>query len=274
MSHLHRSPSRGFGRTGLLMLLALMMIALQFSVAAPGAHAAPKTNSISLVPTIQQINLVSGQLLASGTVSAIIKGTTTTVPFTGVPVTISLAGGTVGTCPILSLHLAPITVNLLGLVVQTSDICLRVTAYSGGGLLGQLLCSIGQQLQLNIPLSTILNGLSSTDLGTLTSGLTGLFNGALGQLINAVLGSIVTSTQQHTCAILHLSLGPVDLTLLGLNVHLDNCNNGAVTVDITGQTGQGKLLGNLLCELLAGGQLQLGMTLQQIINLILGLLNV
>jgi len=49
--------------------------------------------------------------------------------------------------------------------------------------------------------------------------------------------------------ILHLSLGPVNLNLLGLGVKLDNCNNGPITVDLTaipsGQPGGG-LLGNLL----------------------------
>jgi len=38
------------------------------------------------------------------------------------------------------------------------------------------------------------------------------------------------------------------LTLLGLNVHLDNCANGPVTVDITA-TPAGGLLGQLLCGL-------------------------
>ena len=50
------------------------------------------------------------------------------------------------------------------------------------------------------------------------------------------------------CNILNLSLGPVDLTLLGLNVHLDNCNNGPVTVSVTAVPGAGNLLGNLLCD--------------------------
>ena len=35
----------------------------------------------------------------------------------------------------------------------------------------------------------------------------------------------------------------MDLTLLGLNVHLDDCEDGPVTVDITARRGQ--LLGNL-----------------------------
>jgi hypothetical protein len=53
------------------------------------------------------------------------------------------------------------------------------------------------------------------------------------------------------CPILHLELGPLDLDLLGLVVHLDQ-----VVLDITAQGGPGNLLGNLLCaiaHLLDGG---------------------
>ena len=48
-----------------------------------------------------------------------------------------------------------------------------------------------------------------------------------------------------------LTLGPLDLNLLGLMVHLDQ-----VVLDITAQSGAGNLLGNLLCSvanLLNGG---------------------
>jgi hypothetical protein len=45
-----------------------------------------------------------------------------------------------------------------------------------------------------------------------------------------------------SCPILHLELGPLDLNLLGLLVHLDK-----VVLDITAQSGPGNLLGNLLC---------------------------
>jgi hypothetical protein len=40
-----------------------------------------------------------------------------------------------------------------------------------------------------------------------------------------------------------LTLGPLDLNLLGLQVHLDR-----VVLDITAQSGPGNLLGNLLCS--------------------------
>lgn len=51
-----------------------------------------------------------------------------------------------------------------------------------------------------------------------------------------------TQQQQATCSILHLVLGPLDLNLLGLKVHLNK-----VVLDITAQSGSGNLLGNLLC---------------------------
>ena len=46
-----------------------------------------------------------------------------------------------------------------------------------------------------------------------------------------------------TCDILHLELGPLDLDLLGLVVHLDK-----IVLDIDAQSGPGNLLGNLLCS--------------------------
>ena len=45
-----------------------------------------------------------------------------------------------------------------------------------------------------------------------------------------------------SCDILNLVLGPLDLNLLGLKVHLDK-----VVLDITAVPGAGNLLGNLLC---------------------------
>jgi hypothetical protein len=54
-----------------------------------------------------------------------------------------------------------------------------------------------------------------------------------------------------SCSILNLTLGPLDLNLLGLQVHLNQ-----VVLNITAQSGAGNLLGNLLCSvanLLNGG---------------------
>jgi hypothetical protein len=55
-------------------------------------------------------------------------------------------------------------------------------------------------------------------------------------------GAASGAQAQATCNILHLVLGPLNLNLLGLKVHLNR-----VVLDITAQSGPGNLLGNLLC---------------------------
>jgi hypothetical protein len=73
------------------------------------------------------------------------------------------------------------------------------------------------------------------------------------------------------CPILHLTLGPLDLNLLGLTVHLNQ-----VVLDITAISGPGNLLGNLLCAIAGllngtGTLTQLTQLLAQL-NQLLGLL--
>ena len=78
-----------------------------------------------------------------------------------------------------------------------------------------------------------------------------------------------TQATTGTCEILNLVLGPLDLNLLGLQVHLNQ-----VVLNITAVPGAGNLLGNLLCAVThlldntgAGGN-----AVQNLINLINGIL--
>jgi hypothetical protein len=244
----------------------------------PQAMAAT-TNSISIVPTITSVGFVGGHLVATGTATAVVNGVTTIVPFS-TPVHITAQPAQAGTCPVLDLMLGPIDLNLLGLEVQTSQICLTITATQGGGLLGDLLCSLGNLLNQGLTLKQVLAGrgtqttpgLTTAQVNQLLGDLTQLLNQAVANLNNARLTQLLP---QGTCSILHLELGPLNLTLLGLNVVLDNCHNHAITVDIIGHTTgpAGGLLGQLLCGLLGGGGINLGATLQDILNALLGLLN-
>jgi hypothetical protein len=251
------------------VVVVAMTSGLPQAVAEP---AVPTPPSINIIPNITSVALVNGVLTATGTASAVIHGRTTTVPFSA-PVDVTATPNPQDpTCAILNLRLGPINLNLLGLVVQTSSICLDITGFENGGLLGELLCGLSNGLNTGIPLVIALGHLSPDHLDALLSGVTSILNGALSNLLNATLTSIQQVGIHHTCAILHLELGPLNLTLLGLNVMLDNCANGAVTVDITGVTGQGNLLGNLLCQLLGGNLINLGATLQDILNQIIGIL--
>jgi hypothetical protein len=84
----------------------------------------------------------------------------------------------------------------------------------------------------------------------------------------AAVSTAAVTVQQVGCGILHLELGPLDLDLLGLVVHLDR-----VVLDLTAVPGAGNLLGNLLCAIT--GLLDSGGLLTQIANLLnqlLGLL--
>lgn len=97
--------------------------------------------------------------------------------------------------------------------------------------------------------------------GTLTGTLTG-------KQVNQAVTMPVT-TGQHSCDILNLQLGPLDLNLLGLRVQLSQVN-----LDITAVPGSGNLLGNLLCavaKLLDGNGNAVG-RLVKLLNDILGAL--
>ena len=112
--------------------------------------------------------------------------------------------------------------------------------------------------------------------GTLTA--IGTFTGT----VTDAAGTATAGTQQlalpvdvaqsaGSCQILDLVLGPLDLDLLGLQVHLDQ-----VHLNITAQSGPGNLLGNLLCAIagLLNGPTGLSGILTQIANLLNQLLGV
>jgi hypothetical protein len=77
-------------------------------------------------------------------------------------------------------------------------------------------------------------------VGTLTGTVTNAAGTVLGTVTRQI--ALPVDIAQATCQILDLELGPLDLDLLGLMVHLDRVN-----LEITAQSGPGNLLGNLLC---------------------------
>jgi hypothetical protein len=119
------------------------------------------------------------------------------------------------------------------------------------------------------PTATISNTISGTTAdgltltGTLSNlqfvtqagqlALQGVLNGTVTNAAGTVLATVTNlpvtipvggAAPNSTCTILDLTLGPLHLDLLGLVVDLNQ-----VHLTITGQTGPGNLLGNLLCGL-------------------------
>lgn len=208
--------------------------ALVANLAAPAA--APLQQTPNLPISINSVSVVNGGLVASGLVGGI--------PFT-TPVTVSPAANSTSTVPILDLQLAPIHLDLLGLTVDTSKICLDVTAQTGQGkLLGNLLADVANLLNGGTSLANILGGLSTSQIHTLDKGLTTLFRQGFRAL------DTTASPTTGPGNVLNLSLGPVNLDVLGLNVSLDNCSGGPVTVSVSAVPGSGNLLGNLVYDLI------------------------
>jgi hypothetical protein len=83
--------------------------------------------------------------------------------------------------------------------------------------------------------------------------------------------SAVKQLSPASCEVLNLVLGPLDLDLLGLVIHLDR-----VVLNITAEPGPGNLLGNLLCAvagLLDGASLpNLNDILADLLTAIIGIL--
>src|SRR5215213_3086084 len=112
--------------------------------------------------------------------------------------------------------------------------------------------------------STSTGGLNA--IGTLTGTLTDALGNVIGTVTNVPV-TIPVIGGSGTCQILHLELGPLDLNLLGLMVHLDK-----VVLDITAQSGPGNLLGNLLCAIAGLLDSQTSSSaLVQLLNRLLGL---
>jgi len=205
-------------------------------------------------------NKATGVLTATGgTVSGLLGNlefTSTVEKFTLRP-----AQGNGRRCSVLHLELGPINLELLGLFVDTSPICLDITAFQGRGILGDLLCGLAG------------GDLSLLDSPDLLSGLSDILNTAMGRAKGGNGngngggngGGGVEDICTGECEVLDLVLGPLTLNLLGVQVKLDDCTGGPVQVCISA-TDEG-LLGSLLCGLTDGGLLD-GIGLGDILGLI------
>ena len=147
-------------------------------------------------------------------------------------------------CDILNLNLAPLRLELLGLIIELDRVVLTIRADSRGGLLGSLLCGLAGPPQAQAKKLT--NALRK---GGLTAGM-----GVTVPLVPTTLpvapalpgAAVLPPVPAGICTVLDLVLGPLDLNLLGLMIHLDR-----VQLRITADP-KGGILGSLLCGL-AGG---------------------
>jgi hypothetical protein len=149
-------------------------------------------------------------------------------------------------CDILTLSLGPLDLNLLGLMIHLSGanpndpVVLTIKADSNGGLLGSLFCSLAGRGAAATPAKLRATAARMTRAAQAN----GLNKGVAG--FRVLVAPTLQQAPGQICTILDLTLGPLDLNLLGLMIHLD-----PVHLLITAQRGGG-ILGDLLCGL-AGG---------------------
>jgi len=144
-------------------------------------------------------------------------------------------------CPVLDLTLGPLDLNLLGLMVHLDKVHLTITADSEGGLLGQLFCSIAHgKVTLAKAAKRLTKAAHRSGLSTgVVHAAVPLYQPTSGG--GSTTGSAGSKSPMKICTVLDLTLGPLDLNLLGLMVHLDTVHL-LITAD-----SEGGILGSLLC---------------------------
>jgi hypothetical protein len=238
-------------RSRALALFALLTLLLLAFAAAPAAHAQKASGNFDITGVnLTNFQIVNNVLTAKGTVTGTLAGLPFTADITNFALQLVLDNPATPAveCSVLDLKLGPINLALLGLFVDTSPICLEITATKGGGLLGDLLCSLAGGGVLGTGVPILPTGGELTDL---QAGLVAILNGSLGGNLRKPGGGGGgggDSVCRGNCEILELVLGPLNLSLLGLNVSLDDCAGGPVQVCVSASRGQG-ILGDLLCGL-------------------------
>jgi hypothetical protein len=154
-------------------------------------------------------------------------------------------------CNVLILNLAQLHLELLGAEVDTSAINLEVYARRGA-ILGNLFCALSRAKVVFPRVARAMNHkLDGRPLPVMAA--------------TSNLRSAQTD-QAGSCQVLKLILGPLHLDLLGLNVDLYGKNKQSpVVVTIAGLPGHG-LLGDLLCALAGGGNLNSIASLQGLLK--------
>ena len=103
----------------------------------------------------------NGQIVATGLLTGTITDPTGATTAVSQSVTAPLASASAG-CPILSLTLGPLHVNVLGLVIDLNHVNLNIVSQPGSGnLLGNLLCAVANLLNNGGALQAIVNDLNN-----------------------------------------------------------------------------------------------------------------
>lgn len=215
----------------ILVLCAAATLALAVPTTAQAAD-----GKVTVRSTIRSFSAQDGRLVANGTLTGSFSAAGETRMETA-PVRFRIMQRRPRRCDVLTLSLAPLTLELLGVRVQTSHLNLQLYARRGR-LLGNLFCALARaRIRLPRIAAAMSRRLDGRPLPVMTAGT-----------------DIRAADHQGTCQVLRLVLGPLHLDLLGLNIDLYGENRQSpVVVTIHALPGHG-LLGDRLCEIAGGPQ--------------------
>ena len=231
-----------------LVAAAFSALALAAVIAPPAnANSSPATigaasSRLSLSARITSFRATASGVVANGTLTGKLS-TGTSVSRQSAPVRFAVAAASRGArCNVITLRLAPLDLELLGVQVTTSYISLDVYAVHGR-VLGDLFCALAHA-KVTFPRA-------ARAARALNSHLAGRSLRVFAA--SESLPATAAQAQPQICQVLKLVLGPLHLDLLGLVVDLyGRTHTNPVIVTINAVPSQG-LLGQLLCGLAGGG---------------------
>jgi hypothetical protein len=217
---------------------------------------AGRSSRLSMTAKITSFRATArGAVVANGVLSGTLRSGTG-VSRDSAPVRFAVvAASRGGRCDVITLRLAPLDLELLGVQVTTSTISLDVYALKGR-VLGDLFCALSHA-KVTFPraarVARALNArLDRQAMRVFTA--------------SEAMPAAVAHAQAPSCQVLNLVLGPLHLDLLGLVVDLyGKTHTDPVIVTINAEPTKG-LLGQLLCGLAGGGGITSLSGLQGLLN--------
>jgi hypothetical protein len=234
-----------------LALVAVVAPPASASSRAPTIRATP--SKLSLTATITRFRATAAGVVADGTLTGRLSSGGH-ASHNSAPVKFAVVSKSKGgRCNVITLRLAPLDLELLGVQVTTSYISLDVYALHGR-VLGDLFCSLAHA-KVTFPRSA-----------RVAQALNSRLHGHSLRLFAGSVSTPTSTAQPQSCQVLKLVLGPLHLDLLGLVVDLyGKTHSDPVIVTITAVPSQG-LLGQLLCGIAGGGGITTVSALQSLLS--------
>jgi hypothetical protein len=253
-SHRARLVAVGVATAGILGVTGVPEMAPASGAGtAPTAAVGASPATLAVTVRIERMNISGRQARAAALATATLTSTQGTK--TTARQQVALTAATSSGCEVLHLYLQQLDLNLLGLIATLDKVNLDVVGHASGGVLGSLFCKLSKgvtgkiasvstvrrmnaQLAAHSPVLRFAAQLSpqaraaQTPTGTGATGATGA-TGTTG----------ATGITSGSCQVLNLILGPLNLTLLGLEVDLNQ-----IHLDVTADPAGGAL-GSLFCSL-------------------------